>query len=149
MPYIHKQTGALHYVLYLSAVAFLIGAWLLQEEPPAIYIFSGTAALVAVCGLGFHHLTVRDDGDHLTLRYGPLPLFSKRISYADITAVEASRSSIIDGWGIHYAPGRGWTYNLWGRDCAKITLGRRVIRVGTDDVKNLVAFLQKKIRQTV
>ena len=59
---------------------------------------------------------------------------------------DSKPETLLDGWGIHYMLGRGWTYNLWGRDCAKITLGRRIIRVGTDDVKNLVACLREKIR---
>ena len=36
-------------------------------------------------------------------------------------------------------PGRGWTYNLWGFDCVKLTLGRKIIRVGTNDAEGRVA----------
>lgn len=50
----------------------------------------------------------------------------------------------MDGWGIHYILGRGWTYNLWGFGCVKLTLGRKVVRVGSDDVENLVEFLKAK-----
>ncbi len=81
----------------------------------------------------------------MALRYGPLPVLRKRIRYADITSVEPGRTSIIDGWGIHYIPGLGWTYNLWGFGCAKLTLGRKVIRVGSDDTENLVVFLRTKL----
>ena len=76
--------------------------------------------------------------------YGPLPLFRKRIRYADITAVEKSRSNVIDGWGIHYIPGRGWTYNLWGFDCVKLQLDKKVVRVGSNDAENLAAFLKQR-----
>lgn len=93
----------------------------------------------------FGSLTIRDEGEWLALRYGPLPVLRKRIRYADITSVEAGRTSIIDGWGIHYIPGRGWTYNLWGFGCARLTLGRKVIRIGSDDVDNLVRFLRGKV----
>ena len=46
--------------------------------------------------------------------YGPLPVFSESIRYSDITLVEYDRSGVIDGWGIHWVPGRRTTRNLWG-----------------------------------
>jgi hypothetical protein len=102
------------------------------------------AAVLALAGLMFGSLTVRGDGEFLSLRYGPLPLFGKRIPYAEVTAVEPGRTALIDGWGIHCIPGRGWTYNLWGFGCVKLTLGKKVIRVGTDDPEGLAAFLRAK-----
>ena len=102
------------------------------------------AGMFLVCAMTLASLTVRDEGQWLALRYGPLPLLRKRIRYAEITAVEPARSSVIDGWGIHYVFGRGWTYNLWGFGCVKLTLGKKVIRVGTDDVENLTEFLRRK-----
>jgi hypothetical protein len=93
----------------------------------------------------FRSLTICDEGEWLALRDGPLPVFRKRICYSDITSVEPGRISLVDGWGIHDIPGRGWTYNLWGFGGVKLTLGRKVIRVGTDDVDRLVAFLWTKL----
>jgi hypothetical protein len=75
---------------------------------------------------------------------GPLPVIRKRIRYADITGVEVGRTRIIDGWGVHYMPSRGWTYNIWGFGCVKLTLGRKVIRVGTDDVEGLAEVVREK-----
>jgi hypothetical protein len=46
----------------------------------------------------FGSLTIRDEGDCLALRFGPLPLLRKRIRYADITGVEVGRTTILDGW---------------------------------------------------
>ncbi len=68
----------------------------------------------------------------------------KTIRYADITGVEVGRTSILDGWGIHFIPGRGWTYNLWGFACVKLTLGRKIIRVGTDDAEGLARVIREK-----
>jgi hypothetical protein len=64
-----------------------------------------------------------------------------------MTAVEQGQTSLIDGWGIHFIPLRGWTFNLWGFDCAKITLGSKVVRVGTDDAENLVTFLRERLAE--
>ncbi len=90
-------------------------------------------------------MTIRDEGEYLALRFGPLPFLRKRIRYADITGVEIGRTSILDGWGIHFMPGRGWTYNVWGFACVKLTLARKIIRVGTDDAEGLAKFLREKI----
>jgi hypothetical protein len=80
----------------------------------------------------------------LALRFGPLPVLRKTIRYAEITGVEIGRTTILDGWGVHYMPGRGWTYSIWGFTCVKLTLGRKVMRVGTDDAEGLVKFLGER-----
>ena len=64
------------------------------------------------------------------------------------TCVEIGCTSILDGWGIHYIPGRGWTYNVWGFACVKLTLGRKVIRVGTDDADELAKAIRAKMGST-
>ena len=92
----------------------------------------------------FTSLTIRDEGDWLALCFGPLPLLRKTVRYADITGVEVGRTRIINGWGIHYFPGRGWTYNIWGFACVKLTLGRKTIRVGTDDAEGLAKVIREK-----
>jgi hypothetical protein len=143
--YEKTQYAPLHYILLALAVTLLMGAWVARAEPAAVIVLVGVAATLVLVALMFGSLTVRDEGDCLALRYGPLPAFRKQIRYTDITAVEPGRTSIIDGWGIHYLPGRGTTYNLWGFGCVKLSLGRKVIRVGSDDVENLVTFLRGKI----
>jgi hypothetical protein len=41
-------------------------------------------------------------------------------------------------------PGHGWTYNFWGFGCVKLTLGRKIVRVGTDDAYELAKSLGEK-----
>jgi hypothetical protein len=142
--YEHVQHGRLHTILLAVAAVMAAGAWLARSDRMTMAFALAVAGVFVLCAMVFGTLTVRDEGEHLALRYGPLPLFRKRIRYADITAVEPGRTSIIDGWGIHYIFGRGWTYNLWGFGCVKLTFGKKVIRVGSDDVENLAAFLKKK-----
>ncbi|MBI1901733.1 MAG: hypothetical protein HYS13_11565 [Planctomycetia bacterium] len=67
-------------------------------------ILAVTSAVMFVLGLCFGSLTVQDEGDFLAVRYGPLPLFVKRIAYSSITAVSPGRSTLLDGWGIHHFP---------------------------------------------
>ncbi len=145
MAYNHTQYGRWHYVFFAVALATMAAVWLVRSEPPVVVILLFTAAVFALCGLALGSLTISDEGEYLAIRFGPLPLLRKRIRYADITGVEIGRTSIIDGWGIHYILGRGWTYNVWGFACVKLTLGRKIIRVGTDDADGLVKVIREKM----
>jgi hypothetical protein len=150
--YDHTQRGVWHFVFLGLTALLLLGACFAHvfadralHREPIVAIALASAAVLFLCALVFGSLTVRDDGEWLALRFGPVPLLRKRIRYADITAVEPSRSSVIDGWGIHYIIGRGWTYNLWGFGCVKLMVRGKTIRVGSDDVANLARFLQERI----
>jgi len=129
----------------LATAVLLVVLWHRDRNPMPLLVgvaAAGTALVVAEC---FQSLFVQDEGDCLTLRFGPIPLFRKRLPYSEMTAVEACRSTILDGWGVHYTPGRGWIYNLWGFDCVKVQMGKKAVRIGTDDVGGLLAFLKAKI----
>ncbi len=148
MAYEHTQRGWFHWVIYGVVVLVAIGGWSVRSEGWPAFLLWGVGALVAVLALSFHFLTVREDGAHLSLRFGPLPLLRKRIPYELIRSVRVSRSKLIDGWGIHWVPGRGWTYNLCGFDCVELELdGGKRARIGTDDTAGLLAHLQGRIAQ--
>ena len=145
MQYRHTQVGPLHHVLLLVAAILFFFAGRSGQEPVLAGILAVVASVVLLFAFCFRSLTVADDGNQLAIWFGPIPLFRRSISYSEITSVEPGRSSFIDGWGVHYIPGRGWTYNLWGFGCAVVHLGERIIRIGTDDVENLVEFLKTKM----
>jgi len=147
MEYSHTQRGPLGHILVATAAVLLVIAWLSGQTAPTI-ITSVVAVLLMLAALTFGSLTVRDEGQWLALRYGPLPVFRKRVPYGQITSVEPGRTSIIDGWGIHWIPGRGYTYNLWGFSCVKLAVGDRTIRVGSDEPDKLVEFLKSKLTAT-
>ena len=146
MDYTHTQTGYWHYLLFAVAATVLAVAWSLRGDPVLQVAMPCAAGFLVLCGLLMSHLTVEDEGEYLAVRFGPLPLLRKRIAYDQIAQVQRGRSSWLDGWGVHYVPGRGTTYNIWGFDCVKITVGHRTIRIGTDDADNLLTFLQQKMR---
>jgi hypothetical protein len=146
MQYHHTQRGPIYLALLAIAVLLGVNAWLFREQWLPLVLLSGGAVCFGFLALSFRQLTVEDHGEDLAIRFGPLPVFRTQIPYASITAVEAGLSSLIDGLGIHYMPGRGWTYNLWGADCVVAHLGDRLIRIGTDDVNDLLVFLRGKIR---
>ena len=145
--YEHTQQAPLHYLLLLCAVGLLLLSHFSLPDVFSRWITDLVALVIVFFAFCFRHLTVRDETDALAVRYGPLPVFRTRIRYRDITAVARARSSWIDGWGIHYLPGRGWTYNLWGFDCVEISCGSRLVRLGTDDPAGLLAFLETRLAQ--
>jgi len=142
--YCRRQHGPLYLVILAAAAALLVGAWFMRHSVPAALAMLALAAVVALLALSFVHLTVRDEGDHLAVRFGPLPLLGTRIAYREIKHVEQGRSTVIDGWGVHWVLGRGWIFNLWGFDCVVIRTDRRTVRVGTDDPQGLTDFIRSR-----
>ncbi len=142
--YSHTQKASSCLLLYAFAVIFLAASWLPPlDELQIVLLVAGLSMFVLAAS--FHHLTVADEGYQLAIRFGPLPLFRKRIWYEDIWEVETGRSTFLDGWGIHWSPGGSWIWNISGRDCVVIRLKRGTIRVGTDDPSGLAAFLKRRI----
>jgi hypothetical protein len=133
------------YLILIATAVLLLAMALLLPVPlgPRITVFAG-AILLLLAAYCFRTLTVRDEGEHLAVLFGPLPVFRKQIAYRDITEVKRARSRVLDGWGIHYGAGRGWTFNLWGFDCVEMRVGSQTVRIGTDDPDGLVRFLQDR-----
>lgn len=144
--YEHTQRGPLWLVL-MPPLAIAL-ALAVAGDGAARWAGAGFAALLALLAACFATLTVRDRGDHLDVRFGPLPWFGTRVRYDTIDRVAPARSRLIDGWGVHWLPGRGWTFNLWGFDCVEIRAGRRVVRIGTDEPEALAAFLAARATPT-
>lgn len=134
-------------LLQAIAVLLFILAWLVsgQEPPAAATVLATVATFLLGLGFMFGHLHVADTGDRLSVRFGPLPVFGTMIDYSRITSARRARSHWIDGWGVHWVPNRGWTFNLWGFDCVEIEHKGKVMRIGTDDAANLEQFLRSKM----
>lgn len=148
MRYEHTQKAPLYLLLAGTASGMLVAAWLIQDRVGQFCLATG-GGLMAILALAFRQLTVHDDGDVLLVCFGPLPLFWRRIPYAEIERAQQARSSWLDGWGIHMSLSGGWTWNLWGFDCVDVYLTRgRKLRIGTDDPIQLAAFLKKRIEST-
>jgi len=143
--YRHSQEGQWSLILLAFGSVSLVTAWFARQEPVDLVICPLVGVLMLVLAASFHHLTVADEGDHLAIQFGPLPLARKTIRYDDIRDVELGRTLLLDGWGIHMSIRGGWVWNIWGMDCVVIHLKRGVVRVGTDDASNLAEFLKSKI----
>jgi hypothetical protein len=146
--YDHTQRGPMYWLILAPACVLLPAITFVVNDSDATFALTLVAVIMFTMAFSFRTLRVVDEGEMLTLRYGPIPLFRKRFNYADILAAERDRSAVIDGWGMHWVPGRGRTYNLWGFDCVRLTLrGDRTARIGTDDPENLERLLQGRIRK--
>ena len=143
--YKHVQHAPLCLLLYVLAIVFLVVGLVLKTEPPIPWLFPPIGLFMLVLAASFHHLTVEDTRDRLSVSFGPIPLFRRTIRYDDIISAEIGRTTILDGWGIHMSLRGGWVWNLWGRDCVVLQLRKGILRVGTDDAENLAEFLKGMI----
>lgn len=146
--YQHTQTGYLHWVCLVPAVALAAVAWLTVDRPVLLITFATSAAVCLLLAASCYSMTVADVGDELTVRFGPVPLFHTSVRYDLIEHVEAARSTWLDGLGVHYVPGRGWIFNVHGRDCVEIrcTDGRK-LRIGTDEPERLTQFVRSRVNR--
>jgi hypothetical protein len=143
--YQHTQKAPLCLILYGTALLCFVLVWVIGDTP-GIYIGGGVGLLIALLAPAFHHLTVADKGEFLAIHFGPVPLFRRTVQYARIERAEVGRTTILDGWGIHYSLRGGWVWNIWGRDCVVVHFkDGGTLRIGTDDAENLARFLEIRI----
>ena len=143
MKYDHTQRAPIWLILVGIAIIELVLA-LSFRPTPARLLLLGMAGLLFLLASAFAHLRVREEQDTLRIAFGPLELASRRIAYEDIVSFRRGRSTLIDGWGIHWIPGRGWTWNIWGRDCVEIETPRGTLRLGTNDAGGLERHLTRR-----
>lgn len=143
--YHHVQRAPMCILLYILAVGNFALAGTIRNEPVMQWLFLGVGVLMLLLATSFHYLEVTDLGDGLRISFGPLPLFRRTIRYADIVCVELGRTTLLDGWGIHWSLRGGVVWNLWGRDCVVLQLKDGVLRLGSDDAVHLAKFLQTRL----
>jgi hypothetical protein len=149
--YSHMQKAPLCWIFYgLALVLFALALVVDPANTTVVVCHLVGGVVVALGAASFHHLAVFDHGDSLRIRFGPLPLLRRSVRYADIEKIEVGRTLLLEGWGVHYSIVRGgWVWNLWGRDCVVVHWKKgSILRIGTDDAKNLAQFLDVKITET-
>jgi len=156
--YEHRQYGS-WWVMFVVLALGLFGLTvaLVVREGINLHValmMSGTGALFLVVAAMLGYLDVRDEGDRLSARFGPLPLFGTSIRYEDVESVGPTRTTMLHGFGVHGLPGLFLVLNIWGFDAVQLRMRRRhaiwfakTVIIGTDDAENLLAFLQEKIDQ--
>ncbi|MCA9086250.1 MAG: hypothetical protein KDA81_19465 [Planctomycetaceae bacterium] len=144
--YEHIQRAPLCVIVYAVAVAMLAAGLYFRDISPLLWLYPPISAMLLVLAASFHFLAITDRGDCLKVSFGPIPLIRRSIPYENIARVNADRTWLVEGWGVHLSLRGGWIWNLWGRDCVLMTFRDGTpFRLGTDDVENLVAFLNSKV----
>lgn len=146
MEYDHTQKAPLHWILVVPGTAMLVSAWYASPDAQWVgWVLGIVGAIMVGISLCFRTLRLQSDEGDLTATFGPVQVFHKRVAYARIAGFRADRSNLIDGWGIHFRPGAGWIWNLWGFDCVRLELDDGTpLRFGTDDVAGLLAHLEAR-----
>jgi len=147
-PYKHTQQAPLCLLLYAIGVLFLVLGWVLRNEPVIQWMLPIVSLLILILATSFHHLTVEDEGDRLSVSFGPTPLFRRTVPYTNIVSVEAGQTTFLDGWGIHMSLRGGWVWNLWGRDCVVLNLSKGTLRIGTDDAERLAKYVKARLYES-
>jgi len=132
---------------YAFAAAFVVAALYLPVLALQI-TFLVTGLLLLLLGASIGRLTVEDDEDQLVVRFGPIPLFRRRIFYDDILEIETGRTTFLEGWGIHWSPWGGWVWNIWGYNCVVLRLKRGTLKIGTDDPDGLAEVVKTRMAET-
>ncbi|MGB7904259.1 MAG: hypothetical protein WCF43_06175 [Steroidobacteraceae bacterium] len=143
--YEHTQTG---WPIRIAFLALAFGLLVLVATPGLDQVHAPPGVLAAGAGIAalfgwvWGSMTVRIQDGALRIRFGPgWP--RKTVPLADISTVEITRTSFIDGWGVHRTR-RGWLYNVSGYDAVllKLASGRNLL-VGSDEPRRLQAALQR------
>lgn len=142
--YEHTQAGWTVRIAFLAAAALFVFLMAMPElsrtTAPRLVLIVG-AALAALIGWAWGSLTVCIQDGQLHLRFGPgWP--RKTVPLAEIAAAEVTRTTLLDGWGIHRTR-RGWVYNVSGFDAVllRLTNGKTLL-LGTDEPRQLQAAIE-------
>lgn len=143
--YTNRQRSPLCYLVALPGVTCVIAAIASfdEEDVLILLLMMGLGAFFFFLALAFRWLETSDQGDHLLIRFGPLPSFRKRVRYEGVRGIERDRSLLIEGWGIHLGP-KGWIWNLWGREVVDLEREEGRLRIGTNDPEGLIDHLRER-----
>jgi hypothetical protein len=148
--YEHTQSGWPIRIAFLTLAFSLLALAALPDfdqvrtPPRALAAGVGIAALL---GWMWGSMTVRIQDGQLRIRFG-LGWPRRTVTLSDISAVEITRTSFFDGWGVRWTR-RGWLFNVSGYDAVLLQLhGGRSLLVGSDEPRRLKDALQRAAANT-
>lgn len=136
-----QPARALLTIIFFPVLVCALAAWSHPEYRVTLWVIS---TMLTIGALLFSSLTIEVDADTLRWRFGP-GIVRKQVALKDIANVEMTKSTLLEGWGIHYTK-RGWLYNVSGRDAVVITQkDGKSFMLGSNDVVGLWEALQNRI----
>lgn len=138
--YIHRQSAAYMRASFAAGAAVLLAVYATAPDGGRGVLIG--LPLFALLFVVFDGLTVQIAGGELRWAFGHFGFPRWRQRIADIAAVEPTRTTFWEGWGIRYTR-RGWLYNVSGFDAVLIrrTDGKTFL-LGTDEPHKLVAAIE-------
>jgi len=141
--YERRQIGWLTIVILFIVVAMLSVALALSARTTD----QQTAFNVAICicalvGGLFSSLTVRVTERDIAWWFG-IPQIGRRVAFDEIASIVATRTNLMEGWGIHLTWWHGWVWNVSGFNAVEIVLrsGTR-FAVGTPEPQAVIDAVQ-------
>jgi uncharacterized membrane protein len=147
--YQHTQAG---WPMRLSFTAFALGLVVVCTIPPpglgpgSLWAMVVGAAVALAAGWLWSSLTTRIDDNVLRFHFG-LGWPRKAVPIDDIAAVEVTRTTFWEGWGVHRTR-RGWLYNVSGYDAVLIRRedGSSLL-LGSDEPRRLKSAIERAQRR--
>lgn len=143
--YAHRQRSrAILLVMLLASVVPLVILLSAQGRGMPLGARITMAASILAIGLSalaFSSLTIEVGDGMLAWSFGP-GILRKSVALSSIANVAATTTTFLEGWGIHFT-GRGWLYNVSGRDAVLVTLrdGKQFL-LGTDEPAALLQAIR-------
>ncbi len=145
--YQHKQSGGVILTALGLGAALCVGLAPTIYAPNARLMLLVVAAILGVSALLFSSLTIELSNSSLSWRFGP-GLLRKRVATAEITSAVVTRTSVLDGWGVHRTR-NGWLYNVSGFGAVQVTLrSGKTFLLGSDEPEQLCSALQRAMQST-
>lgn len=142
--YIHSQRSAISlFVFCLAAlvpIGLLLSGALAGADVGARITVLAAAVVMLISALTLSSLTIAVRDAQLSWWFGP-GIIRKTVPLSTIVSAEPTTTSIFNGWGIHLT-GRGWLYNVAGRQAVLVTQqdGKRFL-LGTDEPDSLAHII--------
>lgn len=141
--YHHKQ--AAHTLLGLISLPLLVCLLAAYSHPEHRAVLLLASAVLILGAALFSSLKIEVKAQTLYWSFG-FGLIRKQQSLNEVSRAEITRSTWLEGWGIHYTK-RGWLYNVSGRDAVLITLASgKSFMLGSDDVIALWEAIQFRLK---
>ena len=142
--YERRQIGWVTVVAIFSAVAFITVALTRSARTPEnTQAYLTIVPFLAVIGALFSSMTVRVTNTYVAWWFG-VPAIGRRVAFGEIASVAATKTNIMEGWGIHLTWWHGWVWNIAGFNAVEIRLhsGTR-FAVGTPEPNVVVAAIER------
>jgi hypothetical protein len=147
--YSHTQRSAAALFLFslaaLVPIGLLLGGALSTADVGARITALAVAVVMAISAFAFSSMTVAVRDGQLSWWFGP-GIVKKTVPLSTIISAEPTTASILYGRGIHFT-GRGWLYNVAGRQAVLVTQqdGKRFL-LGTDEPDSLAHVIMTGAR---